>query len=292
LQPNFRPRRFKGLKMAPEANNPMHTLTVFVEGIGLLGPGLSSWEQGRQHLDGSSPYQTDRCVLPLPMALPAAERRRAGAVVRVSLAVGQEAVAACGLQAATLPSVFSSSSGDAINCHEICRALASNDRLISPTRFHNSVHNAASGYWSISSGSMASSSVLCARDASFAAGLLEAMTQAVVEQTAVLLVAYDTDYPEPMHSVRPLPDSFGVALVLAPRRSERSLAQWSLEPAACLTDAASHRLDDSALETLRQSIPAARGLPLLRSVAAQSSGTVVLDYLEGLQLAVQVAPCR
>ena len=280
------------MKMTPAAASPAQALTVFVEGIGLLGPGFSTWAQGRRQLDGSSPYQPERCTLPLPMSLPPAERRRAGAVVRVSLAVGQEAVTASGLQAAALPSVFSSSSGDAINCHEICRALASGDRLISPTRFHNSVHNAAAGYWSISSGAMASSSVLCARDASFAAGLLEAMAQAVVEQTAVLLVAYDTDYPEPMHSVRPLPDSFGVALVLTPSRSERSLAQWSLEPASCLSGAASHRLDDGALEALRQGIPAARCLPLLRSVALQISGTVVLDYLAGLQLAVQVAPCR
>jgi Beta-ketoacyl synthase, N-terminal domain len=279
------------MKMTPPIASPAQTLTVFVEGIGLLGPGLSSWAQGRQRLDGSSPYQPGRCVLPLPMSLPAAERRRAGAVVRVSLAVGQEAVAASGLQAAALPSVFSSSSGDAINCHEICSALASGDRLISPTRFHNSVHNAAAGYWSISSGSMASSSVLCARDASFAAGLLEAMTQTVVEQTTVLLVAYDTDYPEPMHSVRPVPDSFGVALVLSPVRSERSIAQWSLTAATCISGATPDRLDDGALEDVRQSIPAARCLPLLRSVALQNAGTVVLDYLAGLQLTVQVAPC-
>lgn len=267
------------------------SLTVFLEGIGLLGPGLASWLEGREHLRGASPYLSARCALPLPAALPAAERRRAGAVVRVSLAVGQEAVAASGMAAAVLPSVFSSSSGDAINCHEICSALASSDRLISPTRFHNSVHNASSGYWSISSGSMASSSVLCARDGSFAAGLLEAMTQVAVEQTAVLLVAYDTDYPEPLHRVRPLPDSFGVGLVLSPRQSERSLAQWTLAPASCFTSVAAERLADDALEQMRKTIPAARGLPLLRSVALRSSGVVVLDYLEALQLAVQVQPC-
>ncbi|MBA3058681.1 beta-ketoacyl synthase chain length factor, partial [Rhodoferax sp.] len=177
---------------------PAPPLTVFVEGIGLLGPGLSNWVQGRDVLAGSATYQSARCVVPLPMALPAAERRRAGTVVKVALAVGQEAVAASGFAASTLPSVFTSSSGDAINCHEICSALASSDRLISPTRFHNSVHNAASGYWSISSGAMASSSVLCAHDGSFAAGLLEAMVQVMLEQTPVLLVAYDTDYPEPL----------------------------------------------------------------------------------------------
>ena len=266
------------------------SLTVYVEGIGLLGPGLSGWSPGREQLAGTAPYETARCVLPLPMALPPAERRRAGAVVKVSLAVGQEAVTASGLSAAGLPSVFSSSSGDAINCHEICSALASSDRLISPTRFHNSVHNASSGYWSISSGSMATSSVLCAYDGSFAAGLLEAVTQAAVDQTTVLLVAYDTDYPEPLHGVRPLPDSFGVALVLAPQRSERSLARWTLAP-TCLTGASATAMSDCALEQLRASIPAARCLPLLRSVATQDAGSVVIDYLDGLQLAVQVGPC-
>jgi hypothetical protein len=265
-------------------------LTAFVEGIGLLGPGLAGWVQGREHLRGSTAYQATRCVLPPPMALPQAERRRAGAVVKVSLAVGEEAVAASGLQATTLASVFSSSSGDAINCHEICNALASSDRLISPTRFHNSVHNAASGYWSISSGSMVSSSVLCARDASFAAGLLEAMTQVAVDQIPVLLVAYDTDYPEPLHSTRPIPDTFGLGLVLTPQRSERSQAQWTLEPDTCLTALPADQLDDAALEQLRADIPAARCLPLLRSTARQQSGRIVLDYLDGRQLALQVAP--
>lgn len=265
-------------------------LTVFVEGVGLLGPGLTGWEQGREHLKGSTAYQATRCVLPPPMALPQAERRRAGAVVKVSLAVSEEAVAASGLQAAMLASVFSSSSGDAVNCHEICNALASNDRLISPTRFHNSVHNAASGYWSISSGSMVSSSVLCARDASFSAGLLEAMTQVAVDQIPVLLVAYDTDYPEPLHSTRPIPDTFGLGLVLTPHRSERSQAQWTLEPDNCLTALPADRLDDAALEQLRTDIPAARCLPLLLSIARQQSGRIVLDYLDGQQLTLQVAP--
>lgn len=277
--------------MMRHSANPAQSLTVFVEGIGLLGPGLPNWAQGRRHLDGSLPYEAGRCILPLPMALPPAERRRAGAVVKVSLAVGQEAVEASGLAANALPSVFSSSSGDAVNCHEICGALASGDRLISPTRFHNSVHNASSGYWSISSDAMASSSVLCARDASFAAGLLEAMTQAVVDDTPVLLVAYDTDYPEPLRSKRPVPDTMGVALVISPRRSARSAARISLEGIHYLTSTAADTLDNAALERLRQTIPSACALPLLQAIAKQQAGPLVLTYLDGMQLAVEVAPC-
>lgn len=277
--------------MTPLSASSAISLTVYVQGIGLLGPGLPSWAQGRQHLDGSLPFEASRCLLPLPMALPAAERRRAGAVVKVSQAVGQEAVAASGLQANALPSVFSSSSGDAVNCHEICQALASGDRLISPTRFHNSVHNAASGYWSISSGAMTSSSVLCARDASFAAGLLETITQCVVDDHPVLLVAYDTDYPEPLLSKRAIPDTMGVALVLSPQRNALSLASITLAATNFLTSAAVDTLTDAGLERLRQTIPIARALPLLQVIAQKKASPVVLAYLDDMQLAVEVAPC-
>jgi hypothetical protein len=266
-------------------------LAVFVQGIGLLGPGLPGWEQGRRCLSGLHQYEPTPCVLPLPMALPPAERRRAGAVIKVSLAVGQEAVAASGLDAIDLSSVFSSSSGDAVNCHEICTALASSDRLISPTRFHNSVHNASSGYWSISSGSMASSSVLCAHDASFSAGLLEAMTQVVIEDKPVLLVVYDTNYPEPLHATRPVPDTLGVAMVLSPRPGDHSLARIVLAGTDFLTMAAPSTLDNAELECLRQSIPAARALPLLQAIATGQSTSLVLAYLNDAHLALEVAPC-
>jgi hypothetical protein len=267
------------------------SLAAFIDGVGLLGPGLSDWAQGRQCLAGSLAYVSARTVLPLPMALPSAERRRAGAVIKVSLGVGREAVDASGLQASGLPSVFSSSSGDPLNCHEICSALASGDRLISPTRFHNSVHNASSGYWSISSSAMASSSVLCARDGGFAAGLLEALTQCTLSATPVLLVVYDAEYPEPLFHERPVPDAMGIALVLAPHKSGRSLARIALASHAYLTTLPADTMDDPALEALRQTIPAARGLTLLQAIAKAQARPLALDYLDDTQLAVEVSPC-
>jgi hypothetical protein len=278
------------MNMTAPTPGPLSLLTVFIDGIGLIGPGFSSWEEGRRQLAGLAAYSMQKTVLPSPLSLPPAERRRAGAIIKASLAVGHEAVNAAGLNAARLPSVFSSSSGDGINCHEICSALASGDRLISPTRFHNSVHNAASGYWSISTGAMSSSSVLCACDGSFAAGLLEAMTQAVVDDGPVLLVAYDTDYPEPLRSKRAVPDTMGVALIISPRRSEHSQASITIEGANCLTTAAADTMDEAALEFLRQTIPAARALPLLQAIALKQAASLSLDYLDGMQLAVKIAP--
>jgi len=48
---------------------------------------------------------------------------------------------------------------------------------------------------------------------------------------------------------------------------------------------------DPALETLRQSIPTARALPLLQCIAKGEARPVVLDYLDPTQFQVEVAPC-
>ncbi|MHB1174220.1 MAG: beta-ketoacyl synthase chain length factor [Sulfuriferula sp.] len=262
-------------------------LTAYIDGIGLLGPGLTSWPDSQAVLAGQAPYQPSKTILPPPALLPAAERRRSGAIVKLTLATGLEAIAAAGLDPATLPSVFSSSGGDGENCHVICEMLATDDRQISPTRFHNSVHNAASGYWSIATGAMTSSSVLSAFDACFGAGLLEALTQVVVDDTRSVLLACDTAYPEPLYSARPIPDAFGIALVLSPQRSAQALAQITVD----LTDASADELDDAALENLRNTIPAARGLPLLRAIALGQDRHVVLDYLDNTRLSVAITLC-
>jgi hypothetical protein len=263
-------------------------LSGFVEGIGILGPGISDWSAAARILAGELSWQSTPTVLPAPQGLPSAERRRVGAIVKLALAVGLEATARAAVDPATLPAVFTSSGGDGQNCHDICQGLASADRRLSPTRFHNSVHNAAAGYWGIATAATSACNALCAYDGSFAAGLLEALTQASAEQTTVLLVAYDASYPEPLRSQRPIPDAFGVALVLAPEATANSLARLE----ASLSDAPAERLDDAALEGLRAAIPAARSLPLLTCLAQQRSGRAVLEYLEGVRLAVEVGTCR
>jgi len=265
----------------------MPTLSAYIEGIGLLGPGLPGWLGSQSVIGGQQPYQPQKTVLPSPALLPAAERRRSCAIVKLTLATGLEALAAAGLDAASMPSVFSSSGSDGENCHSICEMLASDDRQISPTRFHNSVHNVAAGYWGIATGAMTTSSVLSAFDASFGAGLLEALCQVAVDDTRTILLACDTPYPEPLYSARPIPDAFGIALVLAPQHSAQALAKITVS----LTDASADRLDDAALDSLRTAIPAARGLPLLRALLLRQDKRVVLDYLDDLRLAVAIAPC-
>ena len=262
-------------------------LIAYIEGIGLLGPGLTDWSSSREILTGQQPYHSLKTVIPTPELLPAAERRRASDIVKLTLATSMEAISTASLEASSLPSVFSFSNGDGINCHTICEMLASEDRQISPTRFHNSVHNAAAGYWSIATGAMSTSSVLCAFDASFGAGLLDAMTQVVVDNTQCILMASDTPYPEPMFSKRPIPDNFGIALVLAPQASLKTIAQIKVS----ITNEDANKFTDTVLEALRIAIPAARGLPLLQVIAQKNNQRVVLDYLDDTRLAIEVTSC-
>jgi hypothetical protein len=261
-------------------------LSAYVDGVGLLGPGFASWDEGVPVLCGTRTLVPAATVLPPPQGLPPAERRRTGSIVKLALAAGHDALRQAHASATQLPTVFTSSGGDGPNCHEICAELTA-DRQLSPTRFHNSVHNAAAGYWGIATGSTATANALCAHDASFAAGLIEALTQVVTERTAVLLIAYDAPYPEPLHRVRSLPDAFATALLLSPGAGAATLARieahWSDAPPTPM---------EEPLESLRRGIPAARSLPLLQHLARNTVGTVVLEYLEPLRLAVGVIPCR
>src|SRR5688572_11787766 len=183
-------------------------MRAFVEGIGLVGPGLNGWQAIRATLAGG-PYHPAPTSVVASALLPATERRRAGMPVKLALAVGIEAIESAGRDAASLPTVFTSSSGDCDNVHAMCESLATPERQVSPTRFHNSVHNAAAGYWSIATQCRAPSTSLCCHDASFGAGLLDAASQVAIERRAVVLIAYDHPYPAPLGNARPIAASFG-----------------------------------------------------------------------------------
>jgi hypothetical protein len=222
--------------------------------------------------------------LPTIDALPAAERRRAGLSIKLAMALAFDAVGNAGASPATLSSVFSSTGGDCENCNTLLETLATEDRAVSPTRFHNSVHNGPSGYWSIATACMSASTSLCAYDATFAAGLIEAATQVAANGQSCLLVAFDTPYPQPLAAVRPIPSAFGVAMVLGPAGSQSSCPTLRLE----LCQDGITTLTDPRLEALRLAVPAARSLPVMQMLAACRSGQVVVEYLEAPNLAIGV----
>lgn len=264
-------------------------------GVGLVAPGLPSWDEAQPVLRGELAYASAPSVVPPPQRLPAAERRRAGAAVKVALSVADAACTAAGRDPATLATVFTSSSGDGANCHALCETLAhapGPDRLVSPTRFTNSVHNAAAGYWHIAVGSRHASTSVCAHDDSLAAGLMAALAQLPAQDAPVLLVASDTPYPEPLHATRPLPDTMGVGLVLAAAGEAGARARLRVRLLPLAEAGAATPCRDAALENLRGRIPAARALPLLEAIACRQPARVVLPASPQLALAIELEFAR
>lgn len=259
-------------------------IALSVRAIGLVAPGLTGWQASRPILAGTTPYRLGDLPAPKPAMLPAGERRRATAVTRLAIAAAEDALAGTGQDPAELATVFASSSGDMQIFDRICRVLQETDRLVSPTHFHNSVHNAAAGYWAIASGSMRSSLSLSAYDGSFATGLQETAILVAEGEAPVLLVAYDAPAPVPLAAKRPITTAFATALLCTPVADDACLARLAI---SAKTTGNESTLADDNLEALRRDNPAARGLPLLQAIARGRAETVTLPAGSGL-IAVEV----
>ncbi len=264
-------------------------MKVYLEGIGLLGPGLNGWADSRALLSGAQSFVEGDVPAFDQSVLPATERRRAGKSVKLAVDLAGQAMRDSGIDATEPAVVFASTSGDTEVLTGICAALATEDRMISPMRFHNSVHNAASGYWTIAVGSRQPANAIALHELTVAAGLLEAVTQAVVENTPVLLVVYDIPFPPPLNAAEPISAVFGSSLLLSPEPSERSQASLELSIERDV-EGSTDTMTDPAFEALRQGVTAARMLPVLRQLAASEAGAVRLDYLDDQQLRVDVVP--
>ena len=264
----------------------------WVGGIGLFGPGLPGWAASESVLAGWQPWEDAPLVVPPPALLPPTERRRTSLSVRLALAAAQAAAEQSGLPPAGLDTVFASSNGDGAVVGAILDSLATPDGVVSPTQFHNSVHNAAAGYWGIGVGSTRPSISLGCHDDTFATGLLHAGAQAATLGVPVLLCAYDAPLTSPLDAKRPTAVPFAVALVLTPRRGDASRAALTLRYGSRPADATVVApAPGSASCALADANPVARALPLLEALAARRAGTIHLPLLDGNWLAVEVAPC-
>jgi Beta-ketoacyl synthase, N-terminal domain len=265
-------------------------MRVFVDGIGLIAPGLNGWAASAPILAGEISYIAAPLAIPILEILPPAERRRTPIVVKLAIAAGCEALANAGQPAAETASVFTSSGGDGDVIHQICDTLTQPEREVSPTRFHNSVHNAPAGYWGIATGAHEPSTSLCAFDASFAAGLIEAATQVCVDDRKVLLVAYDAPYPEPINGVRRLGAGVGIAMLLSPQQSEQSLSE--IEISLVSNALPITKLTQPDLENFRINVPAARALSLLVGIAKNECTQIITEYIGDHALQSDIKPCK
>ncbi|ALQ94935.1 beta-ketoacyl synthase chain length factor [Xylella fastidiosa] len=168
----------------------MSVLSATVEGIGFWYNKLPSWAAACRFVAGAAPQSASAC--PTPQLLAANERRRASNTVAVSLEVALAACIDAEYDPAQLPSVFTSTYGDQEIADYMCTTLAKEPIAVSPTKFHNSVHNSAAAYWTIGTHALTPTTALSAGQASFAQGLLEGLIQLAMGTKAVLVVGYDS----------------------------------------------------------------------------------------------------
>ena len=262
-------------------------MRVFVQGIGVWAPKLPSWYSAQAVIRGDAPLSDIAATRPSGALLASNERRRAPDTVLLALEVAAAACADAQLDPKILPSIFASTHGDLAVCDAMSTTLAASPELVSPIKFHNSVHNAAVGYWTIATGAVAASTALSASNETFAEGLLEAAVYALSEQRPVLFVAYDIQAAGGLASVTKSDGLFGVALVIAPKADQLTKCGLDIElvdlSGAVVTEAprspAAAAVSGNALAPM---------LPALERIAQGDSRPLVLPLARhrGLSLVV------
>jgi hypothetical protein len=234
-------------------------------------------------LRGEAAAPAEAAPRPAPALLPPNERRRAPDTVAIALEVAAKACAHAGRDPASLSSVFASTHGDLAITDYMCETLATTPALISPTKFHNSVHNAAAGYWTIATGCRAPYTALSAWGLSFAQGLIEALTQVHCDRRGVLLVVYDIEARGPLATMAQSRGLLGAALVLAPAASAHTRAElrWRLREEDEPRDDTAH--PDSAGLVAGNAMAAC--LPLFEALAGTRPG---VRYAAGPRLALDI----
>ncbi|MCP1242516.1 beta-ketoacyl synthase chain length factor [Acetobacter lambici] len=226
--------------------------------------------------------------VPPAACLPANERRRCGPLTRLAIALADEACAQAEVRLEDVRGVFASSNGDGAVVDGILSALTTPGGEVSPTQFHNSVHNAAAGYWTIGHAILSPVVALGSYDWSFAQGLLKAAAECVVENAPVLFVAYDLPIPGPIGKVRVTRNTFGCAFVLLPQAGQNAICTLDITHTA--KTMTYDEVSSPQLAELARTNPAAGGLALLQRIASVQAGAVHLASQPGT-IRVEVLPC-
>jgi hypothetical protein len=257
-----------------------------VVGIGAWGPGFNDWPSLQTLLRDGYAETPPAAANPAPQIIPANERRRAPLPVKIAVEVSWQALQQSGLAASDVACVFGSGLGDTEITDYMCRVLTTELKQLSPTKFHNSVHNAAAGYWTISTGCMKSANSIAAYHQTAGLALFEGISQCVAQQEPVLITLFDTEAHATYRQIFSCTQNFGAALLIEPVNAQSANNSG---PVLTLTDAQSATqptaLADPFLENLAATNPAAGILKLLNLLAQAPQPSTT-------QTALAIGPAR
>lgn len=260
-------------------------MKVYVNAVSVIGPGLIDTARSLSIMQGERIWQDEDMPALKPTMLPANERRRTTPLIRLALQGIQNLLRDQDMLD-SVEMVFASSDGDLEIVDKMCVALADENKSVSPTLFHNSVHNAPAGYWSIAASMQGASTSLSAADASFMVGLMEAMTRVILEKTVVLYVSYDYPGPARINEKRPFNYPLAIALRLGTKAEKGVLGTIELKG---VTDKSVTRCRNTSLEPMRNAVPTGMGLPMVEALCRRARMNVVMPYLSNENYKVTVS---
>lgn len=264
-------------------------MQVFVHGLGAFGPGFENW-QDLQNLLAGHGGNDDALKAPKPAVIPANERRRAPLAVRIAVETASQAIAMSDIPATEAACVFASGLGDTDLTDYMCKVLAGPDKQLSPTKFHNSVHNAAAGYWTIATHCRQPANSIAGLGYSVSIALLEGMVQCITEQRPVLLAFYDTATSQVLSRLFSNEQAFGFAMLISPS-DDTGLATRLDAKTVTLAQPKWPTLNTAQLEHLYAANPAAKSLCLAKALTAAPASKLSLPLSQGSALEIDVKPC-
>jgi len=145
---------------------------VFIKGVGLWTPGFGTadaWCNGNPDAEIIKPGAS---LLKGPL------KRRSSELTRIAVEVYEQASRMAGCDPSHVPSVWATAHGEHSNALRLLGMMHEGEGKVSPTSFHNSVHNTASGYASISTGNVHPSTTLTGGGELVSAAIMETISMA------------------------------------------------------------------------------------------------------------------
>ena len=248
--------------------------------VGAWGSDFTNWEELQTKLlqkivlNDSPVTKAETSPAPKPSIIPANERRRAPLPVKMAVEVSSQALDASGLASPDVACVFGSGLGDTEITDYMCRAVNTESRQLSPTKFHNSVHNAAAGYWTISTHCMKSANSIAAFHETAGLCLMEAASQCIAHNEPVLITLFDTKAHSVYREIFDCESDFAAAILICPENmitETPPIASLTLQ--TTVSNIPLPELINGELNHLYQTNPAAKILALLEPLAAIKAST-------------------
>lgn len=258
-------------------------LAADIAGIGAWGPGFNNWEELVTLLKNPSDEPLPEAVAPKPTVIPANERRRAPLPVKMAVETSSQACTHARISPQEAACVFGSGLGDTEITDYMCRVLTTELKQLSPTKFHNSVHNAAAGYWTISSDCMKAANSVAAYHFTAGISLLEALAHVATHEEPVLMTLFDTKAHKVYGEIFDCSHDFAASLLLVPSNPE-NVKQPSLTATLNCGRGELPTPSNQVLAGLYTENPSAKLLTLLELLSHEMGGETRLAVSDGTSL--------